>query len=230
MCGRFTLRRPGPEIAEHFDLEATPAGEPRYNIAPGQPVAVVRADAAGGRQLDELHWGLVPAWAEDARIGGRLVNARSETASERRAFAAAFRARRCIVPADGFYEWTGRAGARQAVHIEVRGGALFGIAGLWEAWRAPDGRELESCVLLTTDANAAIRPLHDRMPAILAPAAYADWLAPGEQAAEILAPLLRPLPGAEVSLRPVSPRVNHVAFDDPACLDPPPEPAQRELF
>jgi putative SOS response-associated peptidase YedK len=230
MCGRFTLRRPGGEVARHFELSEVPELAPRCNIAPGQDVPVVRAQASGVRTLDALRWGLVPPWVRDPRIGSRMINARSESAARRPAFAPALRARRCLVPADGFFEWAKRGAERRAFHVRLRGDGLFGMAGLWEAWHGPGGEIVESCAILTTDSNAELRPLHDRMPVLLAPADYARWLDPELHDPEALRPLLRPFPDDALELVAVGPRVNRVEFDDPACLAPAEPPAQGELF
>ena len=229
MCGRFTLTSTPEALAERFGLDAPPSLAPRFNIAPGQQVLAVRARGDGTRRADSLRWGLVPPWSSPGQ-GPPLINARSETAAERPAFRDAFRARRCIVPASGFYEWADLGGYRQPYWIAPPDGALFGIAGLWERWTAPDGSRLESCALLTTAANGRIAPLHDRMPAILAAAHYALWLDPAQDVAA-LAALLAPLADDALGLRPVSPRVNRIENDDPALLDAVPEPPrQASLF
>ncbi len=238
MCGRFTLGRSPREVAETFELEETPELAPRFNIAPGQAIATIGADAGSARRLVLRRWGLVPHWSEGPGAGVRLINARSETAATRPAFREAFRRRRCLVPADGFYEWSaprerGDAGPRQPFHIGLPGGALFAIAGLWERWDGPDGRRLESCTLLTTAANARIAEIHDRMPAILLPADCAAWLDPERREPTQLEPLLQPLAPEAMELRPVSPRVNDVRCDDADLLapyEPPPRPVQGALF
>ena len=238
MCGRFTLRASPAEVARRFDLEEGATGEalaqrgPRYNIAPGQEVAVVRAapDAAG-RVLEWRRWGLVPRWAEDPSIGHRMINARAETAAERPAFREAFRRRRCIVPADSFYEWAGSDRGRQPYRIARVDGDLFGIAGLFETWRGAGGEVLDSCTLLTVAANRVVGRLHDRMPVLLEPDAYAAWLDPTLEDRGVLAGLLAPCPDERLTLHPVSARVNDVRNDGPELLDPAPEPpVQAELF
>ena len=232
MCGRFTLTSTPDELARRFGLDAPPVLAPRYNIAPGQDVLAVRARAEGGRVATPLRWGLVPAWSDpaSAAAGGPLINARAETAATRPAFHDAYRARRCIVPASGFYEWASRGDFRQPYWIAPGDGAPWGIAGLWERWTAPDGARLESCALLTTAANARIADLHDRMPAILAPADYAAWLDPVLDTTA-LAELLAPLASDTLELRPVGTRVNRVENDDAALLEPVPEPPrQPSLF
>jgi putative SOS response-associated peptidase YedK len=229
MCGRFTLTSTPEALAERFGLDAPPALAPRYNIAPGQDVLAIRAHGEA-RSGDWLRWGLVPAWSTGATPSGPpLINARAETAAERPAFRDAYRARRCIVPASGFYEWAARGDFRQPYWIAPRDGVPFGIAALWERWNAPDGARLETCALLTTAATSQIAELHPRMPAILAPDAYAAWLAPATDAAA-LADLVRPNPLAW-ALRPVGTRVNRVEHDDATLLDAVPEPPrQPSLF
>ena len=229
MCGRFTLTSTPEALAERFGLDAPPSLSPRFNIAPAQQVLAVRAQRDGSRRAEPLRWGLVPPWSDPGQ-GPPLINARSETAAEKPAFRDAFRARRCIVPASGFYEWADLGGYRQPYWIAPPDGALFAIAGLWERWTAPDGARLESCALLTTAANARIAALHDRMPAILAPEQYALWLDPAREVAE-LAGLLAPLASDALALRPVGTRVNRIENDDPALLDAVPEPPrQASLF
>jgi putative SOS response-associated peptidase YedK len=221
VCGRFTLKSSPQEVQREFGLDAPPELAPRFNIAPSQPVATIQADAAGRRLLVPRRWGLVPAWAGDQRIGARLINARAETLAVKPAFRDAFRLRRCLVPADGFYEWAGAAGGeRQPYWIARPDEGCFGIAGLWERWRAADGSWLESCALVTTEANARLRPLHDRMPAILAREDYARWLDPAERDPRRLEPLLRPAPAAALGLRAVSRVVNRPAHDAPDCIAP----------
>src|SRR5262245_25488416 len=230
MCGRFTLTSTPEELARRFGLDAPPSVSPRYNIAPGQDVLAVRARAEGGRVITPLRWGLVPAWAESESVGARLINARAESAAEKPAFRDAFRARRCIVPASGFYEWASRGDFRQPYWIAPGDGAPWGIAGLWERWTASDGSRIESCALLTTAANARIAELHDRMPAILAPEAYPVWLDPACDAAA-LAALLAPLAPDALLVRPVGTRVNRVENDDARLLDAVAEPPrQPSLF
>src|SRR5262245_47711696 len=233
MCGRFTLTSTPEELARRFGLDAPPTFSPRYNIAPGQDVLAVRALEGGGRAAVPLRWGLVPARSHpgSATSGNLLINARAETAATRPALRDAFRSRRCIVPASGFYEWASRGDFRQPYWIAPHDGGPWGIAGLWERWIAPDGARLESCALLTTAANARIADLHDRMPAILAtPADYAAWLDPAQDGAA-LAGLLAPLASDALELRPVGTRVNRVENADPALLDAVPEPPhQPSLF
>ncbi|MGA7802125.1 MAG: SOS response-associated peptidase [Gammaproteobacteria bacterium] len=218
MCGRFTLATPAERIAEHFQLASVPVLPPRYNIAPGQAVAAVCA-AGDGRELTWLRWGLVPAWAKDPKIGYRMINARAESLAERPAYRAAFRQRRCLVPADGFYEWKGTGRGRQPYYIRLRDGRPFAIAGLWEHWRSTDGEVIESVTLVTTATNALLAPLHDRMPVLLAPETCAAWLAPQTQDPQRLAALLRPYPADAMAAHPVSLRVNNTPEDDAGLIE-----------
>jgi len=244
MCGRFTLRGSGGEVARQFALSETPTPElsPRYNVAPGQEIAVVREPEPGDRCLEWQRWGLVPAGIPPAAGLRPLVNARSETAARRRSFAGALRRRRCLVPADGFYEWGAPGGGpRRPYHVRLAGGGLFGIAALWEPTANPGAERTASstakwqaegsatCALLTTPANAALAPVHDRMPAIVRPEDYARWLDPRAEDPDALRELLQPLSAEQIELVPVGPRVNRVAVDDPACLEPPTEESQPPL-
>jgi putative SOS response-associated peptidase YedK len=230
MCGRFALTSTPESLAERFDLEEPPECAPRYNVAPGQDVLAVRAGAAGARRADLLRWGLVPPWAESPAIGGRMINARSETVATRPAFRDAYRSRRCIVPADGFYEWADRGGFRQPYWISPPEGGPIAFAGLWESWHGSEGIALETCTLLTTQANERLAALHARMPVILRRDAYAEWLDPA-RAPEALAALLTPPPDEALDFHPVGTRVNRVECDDPSLLERVPEPPrQTSLF
>lgn len=221
MCGRFTLTDPGADLAVQFSLAHVPDLPPRYNIAPTQPVAVVRLAPEGTtRELALLHWGLIPFWAKDPGIGARLINARAETVTDKPAFRHAFRRRRCLVVADGFYEWQKQTGGKQPFYIRLREGRLFAFAGLWELWQGPDSAVIESCTLLTTEPNELLRPLHNRMPVILRPRDYELWLDPKVQEMERLKSLLRPYPVEEMAAYPVGRWVNRTENDDPRCIEP----------
>ncbi len=220
MCGRFTLTRSAAEVAQHFGLSAAPVHEPRFNAAPSQLALAVRSAPHGQRECVRLQWGLVPFWAKHAKDAARHINARSETLTERPAFREAAARRRCLVPADGFYEWRGGRNARAPFHIALPEGELFAFAGLWERWRRPDGEALESVTIVTTAATPNIRALHARMPIVVDPAGYDAWLAP--EAHDVTA-VLAALPvsrGAALVLRAVAVRVNDVRNDDAACLAP----------
>ncbi|MCA9267495.1 MAG: SOS response-associated peptidase [Planctomycetales bacterium] len=240
MCGRFTLRTPTNLLVQQFLLDIAPDLPPRYNIAPTQNVAVVRPAAAEGkRELTLLRWGLVPSWAKDASIGARMINARAETVAEKPAFRAAFKRRRCLVPADGYYEWkapptrgqgAGKAsGKKQPYLFHLADDRPFALAGLWERWDGPSGDgtagPLETCTLITTSANAVASPIHDRMPVLIAECDYEAWLDPQFQDKECLQAMLRPYAGDDLAADPVSTHVNSVRNDDPACVE-----MQRELF
>jgi putative SOS response-associated peptidase YedK len=218
MCGRYSLTAPPELIAELFGLAKPPDLTPRYNIAPTQEAPVIRREG-DRRVLAPLRWGLVPPWAEDPTGGGRMINARSETVTTRPAYREAFRRRRCLVPADGFFEWRRGGGRAQPFFLRRRDGRPMALAGIWERWQGP-GEALESFAILTTDANELVAPLHDRMPAIVPPEAFAGWLDPATDAAGELAPLLRPRPPGELEAYPVDPWVNDPAHDDARCLEP----------
>ncbi|HPC82022.1 MAG TPA: SOS response-associated peptidase [Thermoanaerobaculaceae bacterium] len=217
MCGRYTLASPGNVVAEVFGLDEVPELRPRYNIAPAQDVVVVRA-REGRRELATVRWGLVPAWAKDLTIGHKLINARAETLAAKPAFRAALRARRCLVVADGFYEWQPTAGRKQPWYFQLSDGRPFALAGLWERWQAPGIDPLESCAIVTTEANELVAPVHGRMPAILSPEGSARWLA-GGPAGELRA-LLVPFPSEKMRAHPVSLRVNSPVVDDRGCIEP----------
>ncbi|MDT8306178.1 MAG: SOS response-associated peptidase [Anaerolineae bacterium] len=222
MCGRFTLLVPAEELAQAFDLPSIPeVAPPRYNIAPTQPVAIVRLDQARGeRELAYVNWGLIPFWADDPSIGNRMINARAETAAEKPAFRAAFKYRRCLVPASGFYEWQKRNGAKQPYYIYAAQGRVLGLAGLWERWTDPDGSEIQSCTILTTGPSGDVSSLHNRMPLILDPADYGTWLHSDGTNMDELQHLLRPAPEGTLAAEPVSTYVNRPGNEGPECIAP----------
>ena len=219
MCGRFTQFSERKELARLFGFNADEAPDlfPRYNIAPTQLVAVVRQDD-GQRVMRPLRWGLIPSWARDEKIGNSLINARSETVAEKPAFRAAFKKRRCLIPTTGFYEWVATAGKKkQPLHIRLIDGQPFALAGLWERWTDAEGAVVESCTILTTTANHLMRPFHDRMPVILAPADYETWLDP-QTPVEALQALLRPYPAEGMVAVPVGSYVSNPRHEGPQCL------------
>jgi len=217
MCGRYSLSTPGDELARVFEVAPPAALAPRYNIAPTQEVPIVRAEAT--RELLLARWGLVPSWADDPAIGARLINARAETIAEKPAFRAAFKRRRCLVLADGFYEWQ-RVGARkQPYYIRRRDGRPFAFAGLWERWEA-GGAAVTSCALITTTPNELIRPIHDRMPVILEQADLQRWLEPTLTDIVLLKAMLKPHRADALVAFPVSAAVNSPSHDSAACVAP----------
>ena len=189
MCGRFALKLPPAELITRFGLTECADFEPRFNIPPGTDIPVIRRSPEGARVLHLLRWGLVPHWAKDPTIGNRLANARGESVADKPAFREAFRKRRCLVPADGFYEWKTEGRTKQPYYFSHLSGAPLVLAGLWESWRAPDGTILRTVCLITTSANALMAPIHDRMPVLLNPTDWATWLEGSmEQAAQLIAP------------------------------------------
>jgi putative SOS response-associated peptidase YedK len=219
MCGRFALFAAGEELVERFQLAEFPHLEPRYNIAPMQNIAVVRLSAAG-RRIASLRWGLIPSWAADPAIGNKLLNARSETVTLKPSFRAAFKQRRCLIPASGFYEWVKVSGSRkQPYFIRPREGGLFALAGLWEQWRQPQGEAIETFTILTTEANEIMRPLHDRMPVILGREAEDVWLN-SHAAADALRSLFAPYFSDRMETRPVCSWVSNPKNEGPRCLEP----------
>jgi putative SOS response-associated peptidase YedK len=208
MCGRFAFYSPHEAVTRLFGVAAAPEVEPRYNIAPTQFVAAVR-EAGGPRELAMLYWGLVPSWAKEKSIGARMINARAETLQEKPSFRTAFRRRRCLVLADGYYEWQRAGAVKQPYFIAFEDGAPFGMAGLWERWRDPTtGEPLESCCIVTTVPAPSVADVHDRMPVIIPPEAHAEWLDPRNDSTDRLARLLGPWPAPGLHARPVSRRVN----------------------
>ena len=222
MCGRFNLTAPGEEIAAAFGLDEVPSLSARYNIAPSQPIAAVGFQPRTGRRgLAELTWGLALRSAKPGER--RLINARAETAAERPSFREAFRQRRCLIPATGFYEWEKRPGEKPRPWLfRLRDGAVFAFAGLWEPPLERGGRA--TCLILTTEPNALTEKVHDRMPVILPREAYARWLDPAADDAGALSALLEPFPDAAMAAYPVSTAVNSPANDDASCVAPAPLP------
>ncbi len=219
MCGRYILTITGKVLAEAFGVDETPELAPRYNISPTQEAPVVR-EAGGRRRMDLLRWGLIPSWAKDPSIGQRLINARAETAASKPSFRSALRTRRCLVPADGFYEWQKTPAGKQPWLIRMRDAGPFALAGLWENWQLPGGEPLESFTILTTRPNELVAPLHDRMPVILPPESWDLWLDPELREPPVLSHLLRPYAPGAMTAYPVTPAVGSPAFDEPACIVP----------
>jgi putative SOS response-associated peptidase YedK len=221
MCGRYSITTAPEALRRLFKfLNPPPNLPPRYNLAPTQDAPVVRLDKQGGRELAMMRWGLVPYWSKGPGHGYSMINARAETVASKASFRSALERRRCLVPADGFFEWRKDGRHRLPYHITMKDGQPFAFAGLWERWKSPAGEKLDSFTIIVTDANAAIAPIHDRMPVILDEAGADLWLeAKPERRDEIVA-LMKPLPADAVALRRVSTRVNDPDNDDPACLQP----------
>ncbi len=229
MCGRYSLTTPVEALRRVFGFLEQPNLAPGYNIAPTQAVAALRLGADGERHFARLRWGLVPAWAKDLAIGARMINARAESVAEKPAFRSAFRSRRCLVMADGFYEWRKRdKGPKQPYRVTLEDGGSFGFAGLWESWTDKgSGDTVETCTIVTTEANELLAPIHHRMPVILMPEEVDAWLDAARPlgAAEAL---LKPCPPGILVAYPVSTRVNKVANDDPGVIEPLEEDVEPE--
>jgi putative SOS response-associated peptidase YedK len=225
MCGRFTNRYSWRQLKELYDLTTPFLSSnfpPRYNIAPTQPILAVANDAPD--KYDFFFWGLVPPWAKDTSIGGRMINARGETVATQPAFRNAYRRRRCLIPADGFYEWKKSPDLKKTpMYIRMRSGKPFAFGGLWESWTSPDGSELRSCTIVTTKPNELMATMHDRMPVIIPPESCQAWLEPGERLPEELDKLLAPYRDGELEASPVSTFVNSAKNDGPGCIAPPDE-------
>jgi putative SOS response-associated peptidase YedK len=222
VCGRYRLSRRKQLVKEYFDtVSDEPEWTPRYNIAPTQPIPVIRQNPKEPRrELSLMRWGLIPSWAKDPSIGAQMINARSETAGTKAAFRGPLTSRRCLIPADGFYEWLRTGKAKQPYCFEVNDGELFAFAGLWDRWKDLSGRWVRSCSILTTTPNAVTSAVHDRMPVILDRADYDLWLDPGMSNVEAVSEMLKPCDAEMMRCFPVSSRVNHVANDDPECSTP----------
>ena len=242
MCGRFSLTTPPEILAEHFDLAEVPDLEPRYNIAPTQDVAVVRGTGrgaggqagnptrVGGKRLELMRWGLLPARGGSPGAGAPLINARCETVMDKPSFREAFLERRCLVLADGFFEWKLVDGRKQPIYFMLRDRTPFAFAGIWERWLASDGRPVESCAILTCEPNELVQPVHDRMPVILDRGAHPTWLDLGMDPVTHLTSLLHPFPAEEMQSHPVSPAVNNASHETEECVAPYRYVTQQDLF
>lgn len=235
MCGRFVSASPPDELARYFDVDqvSDTVLERSYNVAPTNDVYVV-VESGGVRRLDTFHWGLIPFWAKDAKVGQKMINARAETLAEKSAYKRPFQKRRCIIPADGFFEWKKVPGqkAKQPMYIHRTDGEPMAFAGLWELWRPPDGGKdghattsdestwIRSCTIITGEPNETMEPIHDRMPVMLPPSAWRDWLAPDNHDLEALGKLFVPAPAQLITAHPVTTRVNSVRSKDSGLIEP----------
>ena len=220
MCGRFALYNTAEAVENHFRIRLPAIFSPRYNIAPSQQILTITvANAGGPRHAVYRRWGLIPGWAKDMKIGYKMINARAESIADKPAFRAAFKRRRCLIPASGFYEW-GRAGTdKQPYFVRLRDGEVLAFAGLWESWTGPeDGRIVETCTIITTEANRPVGEIHDRMPAIVAPEMYDLWLDPEADRDRLLG-LLQPFVDRKTTVFPVGTAVNNPQNDGPACIE-----------
>ncbi len=225
MCGRYRLTRKKEILAEHFGIEPDDNWQPRYNVAPTQDVTVIRQDPAEPKRTGgTMRWGLIPFWSKDPKAGFKMINARSEDIAEKPAFREALKKRRCLIPADGFYEWQKSGGTKRPFCFTMADEGLFAFAGIWERWKDPEGKWVETCSIITTAANALCEDIHDRMPVILHPEDYDLWLDPGFENTEELRALLKPYESDQMKRFEVSSRVNAVKNDDPDCVAPTAEP------
>lgn len=220
MCGRFYLDVSKTELMAHYALQSTPDISPRFNIAPSQEILAVRALADNERNLGYLRWGLIPSWSKEEHPHYSMINARADTVAIKPAFRAAFKHRRCLIPASGFYEWQPQKDFKQPYAISMQDDVLFSLAGLWEHWESADGRVIESCAIVVTDANEVLKRIHDRMPVIIAPEDYSTWLDPDIQDKNRLTPLLHPYSAQLMKAYPVSTRINNPGFDNLKCIQP----------
>jgi putative SOS response-associated peptidase YedK len=225
MCGRFTLAQSPEVLAEVFGLDDISDAPPRFNIAPSQPVAtIIRTADTPKRQFRLMRWGLIPSWAKDPSIGNRLINARAETVAEKPSFRSAFRHRRCLIIADGFYEWKQLKRGKQPYYFHLKHHSPFAFAGLWEEWN-----EIQTCTILTTAANELLGPVHERMPVILEPENYQQWLEPQNQNVREMQLMLRPYPSDEMTAFPVSTKVNLPANDGAELIEAVVSPKEAAL-
>lgn len=216
MCGRFALKAPPAKLATYFDLDEVADFAPRYNIPPGTDIPVIRQSPEHKRVLHLLRWGLVPHWAKDPGIGNKLNNACGESVAEKPSFRDAFKRRRCLIPADGFYEWKADGKLKQPYYISLKTGEPMALGGLWESWKSPDGEIRRTCCIITTGPNEVMAPIHDRMPVILAPEHWQAWL---DAPAEDIQPLVRPYDASAMQAWPVDRRVSRTVDDDAGLIE-----------
>lgn len=221
MCGRFTLTVDPAELKEHYQNASFPQEyAPRYNIAPSQAVLAIAND--GKNAADFFLWGLIPSWAKDPSMGNRMINARGETLAEKPAYRGAYKYKRCLIPADGFYEWKSQPGTKTKLpyFIHIKAGELFAFAGLWDEWHGADGSAIRTCTIITTAPNSLMAPIHDRMPVILRPEDYAEWLDPNPRAPDSLKHLIAAFPPERMEAYPVSALVNSPSNDRAELVQP----------
>jgi putative SOS response-associated peptidase YedK len=218
MCGRFALIVDASVLADVFDVDPPRELQPRFNIAPTQTIPIVRAGKDLARECSMVRWGLVPSWAKDEKIGTRMINARGETVAEKPSFRSAVKSRRCLIPADGFYEWVRTDSGKQPHFVHFADGRPFAFAGLWERWHKGEGTPLDTCTIITTTPNELIAKLHDRMPVILPPARFEEWLEPAAMPPDRLQEVLAPYPAEQMEAYPVSTYVNKPSNDGPECI------------
>ena len=220
MCGRFSQSKSAETIAQVFQVNNVPPLTPRYNIAPTQQIQTILQNAEQSqREFQMLHWGLIPSWAKDPKMGARMINARAETVTEKPSFRAAFKQRRCLILADGFYEWQQQEKKKQPFYFRMNDEHPFAFAGLWEHWKSGDGEVINSCTILTTEPNDLMRPVHNRMPVIIDPKDYDLWLDKEVKKPELLQPLLHPYSAEEMTAYPVSTKVNKPVNDSAELIN-----------
>jgi putative SOS response-associated peptidase YedK len=219
MCGRYTVTATPEVLRALFRYEEQPNFPPHYNIAPTQPIAIVRL-VDGKRHFALVRWGLLPSWVKDPRTFTLLINARGESAAEKPAFRAAMKRRRCLIPADGFYEWQSAGDRKRPFYVRAKSGAPLAFAGLWETWTGPNGEELETAAIVTTRANRTLSPIHERMPVIVPPEAFDLWLDGASVDATTAAVLIQPAPDGQLEAYEISTAVNRTANDNPKLLEP----------
>jgi len=218
MCGRFTISVAAAEVAELLGVAIPPEYRPRYNAAPSQILLAARVNEVGKREAVLLRWGLIPSWATDPKIAFSLINARGETAAQKPSFRSAFKRRRCIIPADGFFEWKKEGKLKRPHWFHRKDRKPFVFAGLWERWEPEKGEPVETCTIVTTEPNEVVKPFHDRMPVILTGLAADRWIKPGDITPEAAADLLKPAPKSFLIENEVSTVVNSPKIDSPACI------------
>ena len=218
MCGRFVQKVDLREAAKIFDAIVEAEQKINYNVAPRQPIAVIMED--GKRKIVEMSWGLVPRWAKDASIANKLINARSETVAEKPSFRDSFKSRRCLIIADGFYEWQTKDGIKKPFYIFMKGKKPFGIAGLYDLWKDENGKEITICTIITTEANEFMKSLHHRMPVIISPENYNHWLDPAEKDTSKIGSLMKPWDSNEMDAYEVGTLVNSAGYNSAECINP----------